>query len=944
MSFCFWLNTQAQEHNPNFCGFTKIQQELEKKHTYIKRHRERIKNILYYNLKNDTSYNGELYQIPVVVHIIENHSNNGKTGTTNGNQLSDEDIKNWIDNTNKMFAGTHPYLFPKGDDTNQSAVIPFKLVLAKRSPKCHSTTGIIRYNANKLPNAEDYHNHGMNFPFSNGKGVDENAILKLAPHWPEDTYYNIYLVTGIDNNFSTTGTMGYANYCDVPDAYYHAFMKASVVNIPNNITLAHEFGHSLGLKHTFEGVPFYSGKCAKEPNDEVQDTEISKSMFGIFNIPTNNQINPCTNKNYKGVQYNIMNYTLKPKKFTKGQRSRAVTMFSIYRKKLMNSNGAKPITNDLNLNIDPTPALCKVTKVKHPNLNTNNIGAIHIKFAKINHKSQGYNSIDNNRPYIDYTRKYCSNPDILTEIPLYSPTTLKLESHAFEKQDIKVWIDYNDNGNFETNEQVAYVKDADTYRYVLKTLYTFDITPPEDAITGKYLRMRIAGDKNNPNLQPCGTYQYGQAQDYLVKIRPEIKLKLNNITKTYDGNNRISLTPNNFTLIGKHNNDDIQVDLTQTSATYDNKNVGTNKTIKVTNLKLKGKDTTKYKLHNTNIVATVGTISKKTLKINYIGNFNKTYDATNSAPLTPEHLTLSGILNNDDVLLDVSLATATYDNKNAGTNKSITINAINLKGHDSTNYQLLTPTLSNIGTITKKQITITPNEVSKTYDDTDPTLTYTLSTPLLNGDTLIGNLTRTEGENVGTYEIHKGNLSASENYIINFISGKQFKINKATISDITLDDQTFIFDGKPKSLTTNGNLPNGVNLTYTNNKRTQSGTYNVTAELSGSNYEDLTLYANLIIKPNTLISGEINRAFTPNDDGINDSWYIKILEKHPDNKVQIYNNYGQLVFNMINYDNNQRTFKGYANVQSNNKLPQGTYFYKIILTQEVKQGILELRR
>ena len=62
-------------------------------------------------------------------------------------------------------------------------------------------------------------------------------------------------------------------------------------------------------------------------------------------------------------------------------------------------------------------------------------------------------------------------------------------------------------------------------------------------------------------------------------------------------------------------------------------------------------------------------------------------------------------------------------------------------------------------------------------------------------------------------------------------------------------------------------------------------------------------------------------AFTPNNDGENDFFYIGNLEKYPDNNLKIYNRYGKQVYNATNYDNLWNgTYLG-------NQLPTGTYFY-----------------
>ena len=78
-------------------------------------------------------------------------------------------------------------------------------------------------------------------------------------------------------------------------------------------------------------------------------------------------------------------------------------------------------------------------------------------------------------------------------------------------------------------------------------------------------------------------------------------------------------------------------------------------------------------------------------------------------------------------------------------------------------------------TITKATVTVTADAQSKVYGETDPTLTYQVS-GLVGSDALTGELSRDVGENVGTYAITQGTLSAGDNYDMNF-TGAQFTIN-----------------------------------------------------------------------------------------------------------------------------------------------------------------------
>src|SRR3546814_2824301 len=77
-------------------------------------------------------------------------------------------------------------------------------------------------------------------------------------------------------------------------------------------------------------------------------------------------------------------------------------------------------------------------------------------------------------------------------------------------------------------------------------------------------------------------------------------------------------------------------------------------------------------------------------------------------------------------------------------------------------------------------------------------------------------------------------------------------ITKATISGITLEDGSFVYDGTAKTLMIADTLPEGTTVAYTGNSRTDAGTQEVTATITGNNYNDLVLTADLTITKATI--------------------------------------------------------------------------------------------
>ena len=98
-----------------------------------------------------------------------------------------------------------------------------------------------------------------------------------------------------------------------------------------------------------------------------------------------------------------------------------------------------------------------------------------------------------------------------------------------------------------------------------------------------------------------------------------------------------------------------------------------------------------------------------------------------------------------------------------------------------------------------------------------------------------------------------------------------------------------------------------------------SGTFTVTATdqcgVSGTNTFEVTVELCSVTVPNV---------FTPNNDGLNDVWYIKDIERFPGNRVQVYNRWGKMVFEATDYDNRW----------DGENLSEGQYFYVIDLNND----------
>lgn len=69
----------------------------------------------------------------------------------------------------------------------------------------------------------------------------------------------------------------------------------------------------------------------------------------------------------------------------------------------------------------------------------------------------------------------------------------------------------------------------------------------------------------------------------------------------------------------------------------------------------------------------------------------------------------------------------------------------------------------------------------------------------------------------------------------------------------------------------------------------------------------------------------ISRALSPNGDGVNDYWHIQGIEKISDNRVFIFNRWGDKICVIKNYDNQSNRWDGKDD--NGNTLPDGTYYF-----------------
>jgi gliding motility-associated-like protein len=117
-------------------------------------------------------------------------------------------------------------------------------------------------------------------------------------------------------------------------------------------------------------------------------------------------------------------------------------------------------------------------------------------------------------------------------------------------------------------------------------------------------------------------------------------------------------------------------------------------------------------------------------------------------------------------------------------------------------------------------------------------------------------------------------------------------------------------------------------ITTTATKTSPLGKYPITAKGAvADNYAMDYVDGELEVIPGAVVAPT---AFTPNDDGINDTWEVRYLNLYTNSTIEVINRYGNKVFRSVGYSS---VWNG---KQNGVNLPAGTYYYIINLNNNTK--------
>lgn len=265
--------------------------------------------------------------VPVVVRVMHLGE---QVGT--GSNITDAQIKAKIQAINERYRkipGT--YGFGDGVDVN------IEFALAVRDPEGNCTNGITRTDMSAHPL---YVENGVLLGYAGMSDVD----LKEYDYWDSDEYYNIWLVSEIDNGVG--GTTGFAYFAAAHgEEYDGAVVLAGAFRNEESSAAAHELGHAFNLYHTFEGdgdgtsCPDETDGCGFGEGDCCGDTPAHKRT--VLADCDGTGTNECgTNINDLSFRSNYMDYAgVCRNMFTPFQKIRVLDALDNERSSLLASNG-----------------------------------------------------------------------------------------------------------------------------------------------------------------------------------------------------------------------------------------------------------------------------------------------------------------------------------------------------------------------------------------------------------------------------------------------------------------------------------------------------------------------------------------------------------------------------------------------------------------------------
>ena len=430
------------------------------------------------------------------------------------------------------------------------------------------------------------------------------------------------------------------------------------------------------------------------------------------------------------------------------------------------------------------------------------------------------------------------------------------------------------DGNYLTDDNHTYsgkLAEGDT----LIVTYSSDAKQKDVGSTpNAYVSVKIERDVDGVKKDVTTSYTIGKPNIGTLTVTPvAIELTADSASKDYDGT---PLTKNSYTI---------------TKGTF---------------VKDEGLASVTVEGSQTVVGSSENVIKDHTLKENTKAeNYTITYVKGTLTVTASGKLTVAG-----------NTATFVYDGKSHGEAAVANIidgTTISYSTDGGANWSTDFPTIKNVGTVTvtvkaenpnyktaediynltvnPAEVTVTADDKTKVYDETDPALTATVA-GLVDDAEIHYDLHRVPGEDVGSYPITLIGAEDQGNYHVTFVPGT-LTIKKNGGLTVTGTDYTGVYDGVSHGTAATASVTAGTTVSYSTDGGktwtdtyptiTNVGTVNVTVKAENDNYETATASYTLTVNPaevtvtadnKTKVYGETDPALTATVAGVVDGTEI----------------------------------------------------------------------
>jgi len=158
-----------------------------------------------------------------------------------------------------------------------------------------------------------------------------------------------------------------------------------------------------------------------------------------------------------------------------------------------------------------TPAACTPGRASNANAALFNMGIANVTLRNGTTALINNSTGNQSEGYVDYACR-ATTPVAGASLLVGQNYTLTVSnSAAGVNENVRAWVDFDNDGAFSTAEQILSSNNAATH--------TATFAPPANTVLGRALRLRVASDYANVAVPTaCSTPQYSQVEDYSVTV------------------------------------------------------------------------------------------------------------------------------------------------------------------------------------------------------------------------------------------------------------------------------------------------------------------------------------------------------------------------------------------------------------------------------------------